>query len=415
MAHARRTFICGPALLTGAVLLAACSDSSTPTSSDSRNSPNFPKPPNVNPAPSPVPLGSALAGLMPFEAAQFARGQAVFVRVFTPATGLGPLFNNTSCAGCHDDPVTGGYSDDDFETHATAYHRGSCNMLASEGGPVFESHVTPAVTALTGLTAAPVPKDATGTGIRFTPDVFGRGLIEAIPDQTLRQLAWQERSNPDHIAGRANILANGHVGRFGRKANVDNLRDFNATAFLKEMGITSSLDPQEPLIIAGKTLPASIEPGGIDLSDKDLNDATAFTRLLAPPPLQAQTAQTNTGSMLFDKVGCAGCHVRSLKTGSNAASPSLSNRTVGLFSDLLLHDMGPALADICFLSANPSEFRTEPLMGVNHREEFMHDHKSTTIDDAIQRHGGQGSAARARFRALSPAQQAALTAYVNTL
>src|SRR5712675_1844979 len=117
--------------------------------------------------------GDPLAGLSREERARFERGRVEFERVFTPETGLGPLFNGASCAECHESPVTGG-AGEEVETHVGAFHPdlSFCDPLVEEGGPVIQQHATPALTAAMGIDSEPVPPDATGTGLRTSPDVF---------------------------------------------------------------------------------------------------------------------------------------------------------------------------------------------------------------------------------------------------
>src|SRR6266496_4671509 len=116
----------------------------------------------------------------------------------------------------------------------------------------------------------------------------------------------------------------------------------------------------------------------------------------------------------FIQIGCAGCHVPYLKTGPNPVK-ALSDQTVPAFTDLLLHDMGPNLADICLAQALPSEFRTEPLMGLRFKTAFLHDGRATSIEQAIDFHGGEGAAARDRFEALPVGERAAIVRFLRGL
>jgi CxxC motif-containing protein (DUF1111 family) len=212
-------------------------------------------------------------------------------------------------------------------------------------------------------------------------------------------------------------MVSGQVARFGRKATEVTLLGFSAGAFQNEMGITSSVAPLEQLLV-GIPFPfdKSISPttSGAELSDEDLALATDFVRFLRPPPPSRGSPQANDGRDLFGSIGCATCHVPSLRTGPSPVG-ALNNVRVAAFTDLLLHDMGPLLADICRGNTLPSEFRTEPLMGLRFRTHFLHDARSTTVADAITQHGGEATRARDRFTGLSDKQRAALVAYLNTL
>ncbi len=267
------------------------------------------------------------------------------------------------------------------------------------GGQVFQDHATPQLTAATGLTKEPIPSYAM-IGHRSTPQLFGRGLLEAISDATIKQLAAEERRDDPRAAGRVALFPDGTVGRFGRKDNAPTLGDFNTDAFLYEIGITTPTEDS----VDGAIGPFPVPPGvdlakDPELSLKDLNATTAFVRYLAPPATSKATAGANsTGDAMFRRIGCATCHVPSLTTDVNAV-PALSRRSVRAYTDLLLHDMGPGLSDICLGVAKPSEFRTEPLMGLAARTTYLHDGRATTLPSAIAAHGGQATGAPAVLRA----------------
>jgi CxxC motif-containing protein (DUF1111 family) len=357
-------------------------------------------------------LGGPIPGLTPAERAQFARGAIVFADSFGVAQGIGPLFNGFYCADCHETPVNGGVGTQ-IERHSTAYRNGVCDPLTNEGGFVIQNDVVPAITVLTGLTTVPLPPDRTGVGIRTTPQVFGRGLLEAVPDAELLAIAKAERRNPNNIAGTP-VMISGHVGRFGRKDNEATLQSFTGGAFINEMGITSPLHPHEYGYIGGFTIPDSLLSHGLEVDSARFNDAVAFMRYLAPPSPKPQTPETQAGAVVFQSAGCNGCHVPTLYTGWSPVA-ALRNQHVNAYSDLLLHDMGSGLADVCLNSATPSQFRTEPLMGISERTEFLHDGRAKTIEQAILLHGGQASVSRERFSRLSPAQRSAILAYVGSL
>jgi CxxC motif-containing protein (DUF1111 family) len=120
------------------------------------------------------------------------------------------------------------------------------------------------------------------------------------------------------------------------------------------------------------------------------------------------------GAVTFRRIGCASCHVPALVTGANPV-PALRFRVVPAYTDLLLHDMGPDLADICLGEAQPSEFRTEPLMGLRFATAFLHDGRATTISQAIELHGGEGQRARNRFMRLTPLQRRTVLRFLKTL
>src|SRR5256712_3434464 len=163
--------------------------------------------------------GDPVWGLTGAQRNLFGRGRLVFNREFTPETGLGPLFNSTSCVECHEDPLAGGRGDE-IEVHATAYNAAGdvCDDLARQGGPVIQQHATAALQAALGITQEPFPAGA-ARAFRATPTVFGRGLLDAVPDAQILARAEPDDPAGDGISGRPNRPAAGRAGRFGRKAN----------------------------------------------------------------------------------------------------------------------------------------------------------------------------------------------------
>src|SRR5213079_1683562 len=173
----------------------------------------------------------------------------------------------------------------------------------------------------------------------------GFGLVDAVPEATILAHEGRYVANGDGIAGRANRTIDGRLGRFGRKAAVAALHDFNAGAFPQEMGVTTPLSPVEETI-NGKPVPPEADPApDPEISVEDIEKVTAFTRLLAPPPQQIFTNLDDQrlaarGKKLFVVLKCAVCHVPAMKTGPSTIK-SLDRKEVALYSDLLLHAMGP--------------------------------------------------------------------------
>lgn len=359
--------------------------------------------------------GEPLPKLTDAQHDRFERGRAVFERLFTPETGVGPLFNGPSCATCHADPASGGTSAIS-ELHASAFLAdGFCDPLADVGGPVFQEQVTPALRAALGINAEPVPDRATGRGRRSTPDAFGFGLLDAVPDSVLLALADPDDADGDGISGRVNRFFDGRIGRFGRKALIPSLAEFNEGAFQIEQGVTTPNIPDEGTV-GGQPMPAGVDPlpePEIDAESIALVDA--FVRFLAPPSPERLGSEAKRGQGIFTDIGCANCHVPTLRTGDHPVA-ALANREITAYTDLLLHDMGPGLADICLgLVATPAEFRTEPLMGLRLAQRFLHDGRATTVEEAIRLHGGEAGRARDAFAGLSEADRAALLAFLASL
>jgi CxxC motif-containing protein (DUF1111 family) len=357
--------------------------------------------------------GAPLPGLTRAERAQFEHGRAEFARTFEPETGLGPLFNANACGECHESPVLGGVGDES-ETHVAALRAdGSCDALAARGGPVIQQHATPALQAALGLEREPLPSEGT-RATRSTPALFGRGLLDAVPAAAILAYADPRDRNHDGISGRVNRLPDGRIGRFGRKAVVPTLREFNDGAFALEQGITS------PAVATEETIGGAPIPPGVDaVPEPEIDGATSdatdrFVRFLAAPTPAASAFQTRHGARLFRRIGCAACHVPALRTGDSPTA-ALRQRRFAAFTDLLLHDMGPELADICLGDATPAEFRTEPLIGLRGAEHFLHDGRAETLEQAIALHAGEASAARDRFAALTVNERESLLVFLRSL
>lgn len=379
---------------------------------------NFQEDQPVITIPPQVVLGDPVPGLSADLLAQFEAGQAVFERVFTPEEGLGPLFNGEGCASCHSEPVPGGNSTR-AALHATREASPTvCDLLLQEGGFVIQQKATPLLQAQ-GIEREEVPLSATGAGFRTSPPLFGLGLVEAIPAATILANEDPEDADGDGISGRANRFPDGRLGRFGRKAFVPGLLDFTADAFLVEQGITSPIFLREETI-NGQPIPAGTDPApDPEIPLSEVEAVVDFMRFLAAPARRrsrnvAEAAAVFRGEQLFRQIGCARCHIPSMQTGPSAI-PALSRKTVFLYSDLLLHDMGPNLADMCLGLASPAEFRTEMLMGLRFRNHFLHDRRVFTVRESIELHGGEASASRLAFEGLSEADREALLTFLDTL
>jgi len=371
--------------------------------------------------------GDPLPRLTKEQLDEFERGRVVFERVFAEETGLGPLFNAESCAECHEDPVTGG-AGDEIELHASLFHEagmatvagvtpggvdGFCDALVDSGGPIYQLRATSLLQEALGITAEPVPAGAQKAQ-RTSPDIFGFGLLDAVPDSVLLYHADPDDANGDGISGRPNRFFDGRIGRFGRKAVVPTLAEFNAGAFQIEQGVTTPQAPEEGTV-GGRPLPPGVDPvPDPELDAESVRLAQQFVRFLAPPPRAKAKRGSTRGEQIFAQLRCTACHVPVLRTGANEVK-ALEYREVRAYSDLLLHDMGPELADICLGEAEPAEFRTEPLMGLRFSQHFLHDGRAATLEEAIRLHGGEAAAARDAFLALTPKERAALLAFLAGL
>ncbi|MEB3330413.1 MAG: di-heme oxidoredictase family protein [Candidatus Sericytochromatia bacterium] len=373
----------------------------------------------------------SLQGLSAAQREQFARGRALYEKTFTPAEGLGPLFNRDSCRACHGQPGTGGGSA--LSVTLVAVERNGAQLtLKEQGAPMIQER------ALGGVPLEQIPMDATVVSHRISPPTFGLGLLEAIPAADVTaQLAANPARAAWGVRGKANWEFN-QLGRFGWKAQKGDMVDFTQQACQFELGLSSPGRPQEhfpnlppqrleapanlddpahPWVKAFFTQRAArgIPQSQPDLSQAQIDDMVAFQRWQAPPEALPRSAEAEQGRRLFEQVGCATCHVPAFQTGPNALGVP-AGLPVRAYSDLLIHDMGEGLADGLLQGvAGGRDWRTPPLWGLRHRTAFMHDGRTDSLHEASMLHGGEGARSRDAYSALSEAEQLSLEAFLRTL
>lgn len=358
--------------------------------------------------------GRPLHELSEVERGRFQQGKAIFTRVFGPDEGLGPFFNENACNACHSHPTNGGTGEQRLVQVARSDESGDCRVLS----PNVRQQTTPAL-AMHGLREEPVPAGATDTVRFMAPFLFGLGLVEAIPADAILARADPMDEDDDGISGRPGAAPDGRVGRFGHRAERATLPGFIDTALRLEMGLTTPSNPVEALP-AGLELPSRADPVAEPEIGRDAVALLAdYVRFLAPPARRVpetaeQRARVARGEQIFHRIGCPACHVPAMRTGPSQ-SPALDETRVHLYSDLLLHDLGPGLAGACTAHASASEFRTAPLMGLRYRDRFLHDGRAFGIRDAIELHGGEAAATRSRFEALGTGAQALLLMFLEAL
>lgn len=360
-----------------------------------------------------------LPGLTADELAAFVRGDEEFERRFAPSTGLGPLFNNVSCASCHSGDGRGVPSNVLIRLGSPAD-----DFLAGQGGPQIQDKAIPGVAAEVIPTGVPLSR-------RLPPPVFGVGLIEAIPAATIIATADPDDVDGDGISGRANwvtpaayVAGNGTtlLGRFGRKSQVATLLEQTVEAYHQDIGITSDFQLHEnPRGGAGTPIEAVDAVADPEIPAGTVQAVVHYLRTLAPPAPGAMTPRRESGRQTFTAIGCAGCHTPTLRTGASPIA-ALAHRDVTLYSDLLLHDLGDELVDHRpDGDATGREWRTTPLWGLRLMESFldgraflMHDGRARSVDEAITLHGGEAAAVRTRYLALTPEERAALLDFVRS-
>jgi CxxC motif-containing protein (DUF1111 family) len=364
--------------------------------------------------------GEPLPGITAAEFEEFRLGLEDFLEVETAEEGLGPAFNGTSCAVCHNVPAVGGGGIIAEMRAGARGPDGEFQALYEDGESLFHLFSIPSHPC-----QPVVPSHATIFARRVPIPLFGAGLVEAILDETLLALEDPADRNRDGVSGRAAIVtdrASGarRVGRFGWKAQHATLLAFGADAYRNEMGITNDLFPDEMAAGVSHAQMRQCDPipDPEDVADprtrrRGIDNFASFMRLLAPVERSTPNAESRAGERVFLAIGCQACHVPALVTGP-AAHPSFNRRSVPLYSDLLLHDIGTG-DGIVQAAAGPDEIRTPALWGVRLRRPLLHNGSAATLEDAIMRHSREADLVRRAFERLSSAERAALIAFLRTL
>lgn len=384
---------------------------------------------------------------------------ASFVTAPAPLNaGLGPLYNNVSCSGCHASdgrgrpPMPG-------EQLSSMLFRISIPGADEHGGPnpapgyggqfhpraiagkMPEGNIQIDYQNITGNYAdgttytlrkpeykiidnyMPLPANVM-LSPRIAPQVFGLGLLEAIPESTLKQMADESDANSDGISGKYNLVYDVtekryKIGRFGWKAGQPSLLQQSAGAYNEDMGVTNFVFPIENSF--GQ--PQHLNTDQLDLSDSLLHAVSFYMQTLGVPARRnVNDPLVQQGKKLFTTLQCASCHTPSHRTAVDVAFPSRSNQKIYPYTDLLLHDMGSDLADNRpeYL-ANGYEWRTPALWGIgltkkiNGHEFFLHDGRARNLTEAILWHGGEAENSKQKFTQLSAADRAALIKFLESL
>ncbi|MDY7225241.1 di-heme oxidoredictase family protein [Hyalangium rubrum] len=391
------------------------------------------------------------------ESAQHHRaGDAAFAAAFVPSPspvnpGLGPLYNNNSCNACHlrngrGMPVMGSGPQRTqllvrvSLPEGTPSHLNGSVPVPGLGTQVADQAIygsTPEASVtldwvetesaygdgtlyrLRSPRVTIVPSDGSAlppgmlTSLRLPPPVFGLGLLEAVEASTLHSLADPGDRDGDGISGRINEVWDVQAGalapgRFGQKANSPNLLQQSAEAYFNDMGLTTPLFPEAN--------------GTHEVSHDTLEAAAFYAQTLGVPARAAlDDAEVQKGEDLFRSLGCESCHRETLETGDHPLM-ELSQQLIHPYTDLLLHDMGPGLADgRPDGAASGTEWRTAPLWGLGLTQTvlpyagYLHDGRARTLEEAIIWHGGEAERAKERFRTLSASERAALVRFLHSL
>lgn len=362
-------------------------------------------------------------------------GKRLFKRAWMPAPssthvndGLGPLFNARACLSCHQgldrmapqfdnekltsehivirlsdehgnpDPIYG----EQLQSSAIQGHQPEGYVILRDGDLV------PA-----GLNFGPLAM-TTRAGGRDAPMLRGLGQLENVPDSAILALAEQQANNADGVKGRANILPDGRLGRFGWKATMPSISEQVAIAFHLDLGMSTSLYPAPEGDCTAFQVQCKAGPhGGSDavpeIHDEIIAMLSAYLASVEPPKAAEKKQQ---GERLFASTGCATCHQPQLPTRSGA--------TIQPFTDLLLHDLGPELdGGATAKGVKSTEWRTAPLWGLSRTilagGRFLHDGRAANVESAISYHGGEAAASRRKFHELDAADRQHLLDYLESL
>ena len=374
-------------------------------------------------------LAGPLENLTPAQMNSHIEGDERFARTFSPADGLGPLFVAASCESCHVGDGKG--HETTTLTRFGRFENGVFDPMARFGGPQLQHR------AVSGYEGERIPSEATGVTRLMAPAVTGLGFLEAVPDRDLLALADPFDADGDGISGRPNMielpdfvrpapgsvqLAGRYVGRFGKKANAYDLTHQTAVAYLEDMGLTTDLLPSDNINpgIGRDTGDVVADP---EVGSAEFRNVVFYIRTLkAPPRRGAQDPQVVGGERVFSQIGCASCHVPTLRTGPSELE-DLDRVEFHPYTDLLLHDMGPGLDDgYTEGSATTSEWRTPPLWGIGlaadsqgGKARFLHDGRASTLTEAILAHGGEAGQSRGNFERLTQQEKDQLIAFLESL
>src|SRR3984893_17835723 len=366
----------------------------------------------------------------------YALDQTIFEQPHDASTGLGPVFNARACVDCHQNPVSGGSSQ--FTEVRAGHNDANGNFVAAtvpinDGANTIANRSIINDRALIPQAQEHVPDTENIRALRAALNTLGDGFVEAIDDSTLQSIAQHQiEVTEGRIHGEAVEVpvlespGQSRIGRFGWKDQHSSLLSFIGDAYLNEMGVTNRLRPKDVTTVGKITTDPEDTPDNLGLADID--HFAQFIRGTKAPPRDAvlsATAAAHEGQQLFEKIGCATCHVSTIITaptgtvingGSFAIPDALGNKIIHPYSDFLLHDIEPGVGIVQTPPQDTADkLRTVPLWGLRMHPRHMHDLRSLTLENAIERHGGEAEQVRNRFRDLSPKDKQALFTFLNSL
>ena len=407
--------------------------------------------------------------LGPGQLQQFLEGRKSFAQLWVVAPsilglwGRGPTSNADACTDCHENGGRGRAPVDSSEPMRSMLVRlsipgggphggpnphpiygdqlqneGILGRVPAEGDPRlrWETHsermpdgelveLRAPVLELRDLNFGPLGAEVM-TSARVAPPLIGVGLLDAVSEDAIRELAEQQQDKG--LRGRPNVVwdlinQRAALGRFGYKANQPGVEQQIVLAYHADLGVTSRWFPEENCTEVQLECRAEPPGGHPELPEAFLDPVLFYARALAAPARRnVDDAQVKRGEALFSAAGCDRCHSPTLHTGDYAALPALSRQTIHPYTDFLLHDMGEGLADgRADFRAGPRDWRTAPLWGlglsrtVNGNDSLLHDGRARNVTEAILWHGGEAQTSREAFRAMSKSDRDALLAFLNSL
>jgi CxxC motif-containing protein (DUF1111 family) len=406
-----------------------------------------------------------LANLSDAERTRFVIGNSFFRRNWVEAgasttarDGLGPHFIARSCGGCHVQDGRGAPPSTRDEaavalllrlslpdgspepTYGNQFNNAAVQGVKPEGRVTLRGRdvrgrfadgtpytLRAPVYGFADLAYGPMARDVR-VSPRIAPQLVGVGLLEAIPADEIERNSREQAQEPGPIKGVPNRVHDAFaqrelIGRFGWKANTASLAHQTGSAFVGDIGITSTRFASESCSASQRDCKAAPSGGAPEIDDATLADVVFYQATLAPPARRAANdAQVQRGQQLFAQAQCAACHRPSYVTSAQAASPALANQRIWPYTDLLLHDMGDALADHRpDGQANGRQWKTPPLWGiglipdVNGHQRLLHDGRARGVMEAILWHGGEADASKQQVLKMTKTEREALVRFVNSL
>ena len=365
----------------------------------------------------------------------FALDQAQFEKRHDASTGLGPVFNATSCSECHQNVVTGaaGQTTEIRAGHIAGGMFVNPTVVINDGENTISGRSIVNDRSICPQAQEHVPATENIRTLRAVLNTLGDGFVEAVDERALLAIAASQPAESEGlIRGEAISVpileAPGHsgVGRFGWKDQDPTLLSFAGDAYLNEMGVTNRLKPKDVTSVCKATSDPEDKPDSLGLADID--HFAQFMRGTQVPPrdnVLAATPDAIAGQSLFRATGCNVCHVETMVTaapgtvingGAYKVPEALGSKIIHPFGDFLLHDVGTGDG---IVQAGPPDtadkLRTPPLWGLHIKSRYMHDLGSLTLEQAIRRHSGEARGVIARFRELTPDERQQLIKFLSSL